>query len=160
LSFLMLGVTLWLLERARSGDRLSLWLLPAVCLLWVNLDSWFLFGPLTIALYLAGELLQLLGAEHKEQALPPARLGIVLLACLGACLINPFHFRAFELPAPLQFGQAASAFASDNYFRILYLAPWEETYYSDTRVGLSAAGLAYFVLLLAGLVSFDLLAYH
>jgi hypothetical protein len=167
LSFLLLGVTLWLLERARAGDNRSLWMLPAVCLLWVNLDSWFLLGPLTVGLYLAGELLQKVAGAHGESgnepdkkeptALPPARLGVVLVVCLAACLVNPFHFRAFTLPAPLQFGDTVNALAEDAYFRSLSLAPWQDLYF-DTRLGLSAAGLAYFALLLAGLASFAMTA--
>src|SRR5205085_12321507 len=50
-SLLLLAVCLWLLER---GGR-AWYALPIVCALWVNLDNWFLLGPLTIALFAVGE---------------------------------------------------------------------------------------------------------
>jgi len=69
LSFLFLGLTLWLLYRperlrAKASEqpgRSSLrawWLLPPLFALWVNCDQWFFLGPSVVALYLAGELLQ------------------------------------------------------------------------------------------------------
>jgi hypothetical protein len=158
LSMLLLGVTLWLLERARGGHKPSLWLLPLVCLLWVNLDAWFLLGPLTVGLYLLGELLQRVAGEEKEApALSPVLLGVALAACLAACVVNPFHVRAFALPAALQFNETATTLAKEPQFRHFFLAPWEDNYFHP-RIGLSAAGLAYFALLLAGLASFAMTA--
>ncbi len=83
LSFLFLGLTLWLLHRPRrlrervgqafqpdrqafqpdrqAGKpdlRRSWWLLPPLFALWVNCDAWFFLGPLAVALYLVGELLE------------------------------------------------------------------------------------------------------
>jgi hypothetical protein len=158
LSFLLLGVTLWLLERARGGHKLALWLLPVVCLLWVNLDAWFLLGPLTVGLYLLGELLQRVAGEEKETpGLSPVLLGVAFAACVATCVINPFHVRAFTLPAALQFTETASTLGKDRQFRHFFLAPWENDYFHP-RIGLSAAGLAYFALLLAGLASFAMTA--
>src|SRR5947209_15935469 len=53
LSLLLLAVCLWLL---RTGGR-ALYALPALVALWVNLDGWFLLGPLLVALFGLGPLL-------------------------------------------------------------------------------------------------------
>src|SRR5262249_61760900 len=66
-SYLFLAVTLWLLQRPRfeAGEKASwltapksYWLLVPLFVLWVNLDSWFLLGPLAVGLFLLGEVLQ------------------------------------------------------------------------------------------------------
>ena len=72
ISFLFLGATYWLLHlprrletrtaEAKKGPPrrlfLAWWLIPPLCLFWVNLDSWFFLGPITVALFLVGETLQ------------------------------------------------------------------------------------------------------
>ena len=81
-SCLFLALTLWLLERARRPPKVAaanpfLRYVPllVLCVLWVNLDAWFILGPLTIALYLAGEALLRSRAPVKDQRsldqLPP-----------------------------------------------------------------------------------------
>src|SRR5207248_10634445 len=111
-SYLLLGVTLWLLVSGRRGAEEGAspggrwWLVPGVCLLWVNLDSWFLLGPATVALFLVGELLQR-QLEPDQDTLPPARLralGVVLGVSVAACVVSPHHFRAFMLPPALGLG--------------------------------------------------------
>src|SRR5262245_24274354 len=67
-SFLFLGLTLYLLYRGSRiegaapssilNPRYSIWLLPLLFVLWVNLDGGFLLGLLAVGLYLLGELLQ------------------------------------------------------------------------------------------------------
>ena len=51
--FLFLGLTVWLLVGSQTVPRRA-WLIPPLCLFWVNLDAWFLLGPLAVALYTAG----------------------------------------------------------------------------------------------------------
>src|SRR5262249_36220219 len=97
-SLLFLAVTLLLLQRRpRPGAPLvrdpRWWLVPLFAL-WVNLDAWFFLGPLTVALWLVGEVLQTyLPQARPTEAEPepngPARLGLLLGAGLVACLLNP-----------------------------------------------------------------------
>src|SRR5262249_29876782 len=66
-SFLLLGVTLYLLHRpyqlrardsaAQRTYEVYWWLVP-LFVLWVNLDGWFLLGPLTVGLWWVGGVLQ------------------------------------------------------------------------------------------------------
>ncbi len=164
-SYLFLALTLWLLERPRllheaqaSGgeqptDRFgSWWLLPPLFALWVNLDNWFLLGPLTVALYLVGTLVQ--RSTSPTLAGVPARLGLVLAVGVLATLLNPYHLHAWTLPYQLGLSGAARALNNDAQFRGAFSSPlfFGGIYYSSS-VGLSVAGMSYFLLLLLSLVS-------
>jgi tetratricopeptide (TPR) repeat protein len=183
LSYVYLGLTLFLLRRprwnpppipdapAKKGKAKvampvtvgypfkAFWAIPPLCILWVNTDSWFFLGPLTVALYLAGELIEQAQTQPDERAERPLpgelkTLGYVLVVSIGACFINPHHYHAFTLPAQLGFNNAGETLRSDSQFRVLFLSPFEDLYYTKPRLGLNVAGLAYFPLLLLGLLSF------
>ncbi len=159
LSYLFLGATLWLLTAGPSGGK-RWWWLPPLFALWVNCDAWFILGPLTVGLYLAGELVQrTLSGEASDSDEPNAaetrKLGFVLVVGVAACFVNPHHFHALKLPVELGFAPAGSAIEADPQFRPLFLSPLRKEYYAH-NLGLSAAGLAYWPLLLAGLISFSM----
>jgi tetratricopeptide (TPR) repeat protein len=164
LSYVLLALTLYLLVRVGPGSR-RIWFLPLVCLLWVNVDEWFFLGPATIALFLIGELVQhflnrratgtVAGATTGDQARGNSVrvLGLVLVASIGACLVNPYHVRAFTLPAPLNPQVIQSAAAGDPLLKHLFLSPLQQDYF-QRNLYLSAAGLAWFPLVLLGILSF------
>jgi tetratricopeptide (TPR) repeat protein len=168
LSYLFLAVTLWLLRQTEPGGEKpagrrwlpSGWLLPVLMVLWVNVDAWFLLGPLAVALYLAGEIIEELAptAAPKRTGLSERtrRLALVLPACLAACLINPHHVHAFQLPWELSLPPAAEALSGDYEFGALFLSPLDSRYLESPWLGQTVAGLAYFPLILLGLVSFAL----
>jgi tetratricopeptide (TPR) repeat protein len=170
ISYLFLALTLYLLCRPIEGRAeggapagrfpyLSWWLLPALFLLWVNLDAWFLVGPLCVALFLLGESVRYFLARGEEAPGEDKRaliqLGLVLVVGLAACLVNPYHVHAFRLPNYLGASAALEAFGPRSPYRSLDLSLLDPTYY-EANVGLSAAGLAYFLLLAAGIVAFAL----
>lgn len=167
-SYLFLGLTVWLLQKPAVADvgakrraptpasNKRLWLLPVLFLFWVNLDAWFLLGPLTVALYFIGELLQ--DALRPVAAGPDRRdpndnktLGLVLLAGIAACVINPHHINAFQIPAQLTDVGAAGVLQHDRRFEIFFLGAID--YYKGGD-GWSVDGIAYLVLLGLGVVSF------
>jgi hypothetical protein len=169
-SLFFLGLTLWLLHlprqlRARTDANappqrpfLPYWLIPPLCLLWVNFDEWFLLGPATVALYLLGETLQdwFGPANAKADAAAPGErraLLLVLLASIVVCLVNPHHFHALALPQELGVTEAADALRHDPQFRALFVSPFEGSYFYPFT-GLNAAGLAYYPLTLLGVISF------
>jgi hypothetical protein len=114
-SYLFLGLTIYLLTKpgrqpeegmaGAGGIRGFLaarpaWLAPPLFVLWVNLDDWYFLGPLAVGLFFVGAALRrlFLGAETHA----PGRLrdlALVFAAGLLACLVNPFHYHAFTLPA-------------------------------------------------------------
>ena len=160
LSFLFLGVTLWLLTAMRRNGKRFWWLLPPLFALWVNCDSWFFLGPLTVALYLLGELggmrLSANGAKPQANCQRELRtLGLVFLSGLAACLLNPHHVHAFTLPPEFGLTPAGDLIAHEPQFRSLFLSPLRKDFY-EPYLGLSVAGLAYWLLMLLALASFVL----
>src|SRR5579875_2651666 len=149
LSFLFLGLTIFIVSK---GETRLWWLLPPLFALWVNCDSWFFLGPLTVGLYLVGGLI------HQPEA--PARTfrsgaaaWLVLLVGIAACLINPHQVRAFTLPPEFGLTATGNLLENDPQFHLLFLSPLSKDYYKPFS-GLSVAGLAYWPLLLLGLASF------
>jgi hypothetical protein len=187
-SYLFFGLTLYLIHRAlheggaftlRGRPVSPLWLLPPLFALWVNLDGWFILGPLTVGLFLLGAGVQRLtaGRTGAGAALAPGSaadvrtLGLVLVVGLAACLVNPYLHRAFTLPLDLAYpladllpeGLVASGVSAREVLAAMpqsYLdvSPFNDLYWSNTGFGLNVAGMAYFPLLMLGLVSFALLA--
>lgn len=160
LSYFFLGLTLYLLYTTPPGSR-RLWALPAVCAVWVNSDGWFFLGPVTIGLHLLGEVLDPMLSPPKPGEPAPDRahvrtLGLVALASLAACLLNPYHVFAFTPPALLS--QTGSPLASEPQLRAFFVSPFTDyKLYLREDFGLSVAGMAYPVLLLGSLASFGLL---
>lgn len=170
ISFLFLSITVYLLVVPGLG-RAALnavghsalrpfrwrWLLVPLFALWVNLDSWFLIGPITVALYLLGQALQQRLAPAPEDSPLPGELRelcIILALGLAACVLNPYHVRVFAtLPPEVWPAVTDSPLLQDDLFRDLSLSPLGR-YYSLTGGGRTVAGWSYIALLLVGIVSF------
>jgi tetratricopeptide (TPR) repeat protein len=164
-SFVFLGLTLYLLQRPRPADRTwprHLFLLPMLFAVWVNLDSWFVLGPLTVALYLIGQLIQQTVASGKPIDGNPRpgesrQLAVILGAGLVACLVNPFHIRAFTLPEELwALSFARESLNAEQQLRGYLISPLKGEYMTPA-LGLNPAGLAYYALVVVGMASFFLL---
>jgi hypothetical protein len=160
------------------------WLLPLLFALWANIDGWFLMGPLAVALALVGELLQRLGqpagaADASFQARRLRTLALVLPVGLAACLLNPHLHHVFVLPPELAdlvlrtggWLPASMLTSATNLHAIgqhdpqilqvlayYWQSPFSVDYWSSPARGLNVAGLAYYPLLVLGLVSFALTA--
>src|SRR5207249_2766971 len=114
LSLLFLAVCLNLLLVGGRAVRV----VPVLIALWVNVDGWFLLGPLLVALFLIGERV-----GPRESARLPRWL---LPACLLACLASPHHVRALTLPAELSPAVWSSALRDDPrpQFAGFFASPW------------------------------------
>jgi len=168
-SFLFLGVTLWILAREGKKERTPeshgwrvlftsaparLYVLPVLFLFWVNLDAWFFLGPLVVGLYLLGEIAD---RVMGRQAAPCEIRSLLIAGVLGtaACLINPHHYHAFVLPPESLPAVFLAPLKDDPLFHGLFVAPFTSGY-SSNAIGGNPAGIAYFVLLGLGLFSFGL----
>lgn len=159
-SYLFLGLTLWLLTTRGQAGRKRLWALVPLFVLWVNMDSWFVLGPLTVGLFLLGEILQEslgpdpIGVDARQ---PEDRRTLIAVLIVGvlACLINPHHIYAFAIPSALPLTEPGATLKNDPYFGAAYISPFSSSYF-EVNIGLSVAGLSYFVLVAAGLASFAL----
>ncbi|MFO0964365.1 MAG: hypothetical protein U0793_02085 [Gemmataceae bacterium] len=107
ISMLFLAFAVCLLYRAGAFGGIEpgrirprcLWGVPLLCILWVNLDAWFVLGPLLVLLVWAGAGLNAwLG---NENGIKGKDLGLAFLASLGACLLNPHFLAALTLPPEL-----------------------------------------------------------
>jgi hypothetical protein len=182
LSFLFLALTLWFLERARlpltptplpRGERgrgegqpavisfTAYWPLLVLFALWVNLDAWFFLGPLVVALYAVGQALQAFVGPDRDDPRAVRRgeagvLGLVLLAGLAACLLNPHHVYAFLAPpSQLAVSPAALELRQERLFQGLALSPFSADYFHPAQGG-NVAGCSYFLLVLLSAGSFVL----
>jgi hypothetical protein len=87
-SLVYLAAFLAVLGHADERPRL-LWILPVVQILWVNSHGYFVFGPMLVIAYLAGQIV----------ARRPSRPAAIACVCVAlACLANPYRLRMFELP--------------------------------------------------------------
>jgi tetratricopeptide (TPR) repeat protein len=160
ISYLFLGLTVYLLDQPRRRQAAATpgtpvpfwnarWLLPLICVLWVNLDAWFLLGPAVIALYLVGQLLE--GTPEAKSSL--SNLAAVLGASVLACLLNPYHIHAFRLPDQLGFSPAGHEL--QTIFSAFFITPLQNNYF-DASIHRSLAGLIYYPLVFLGFLSFVL----
>lgn len=149
LSYLFLGLTLWWLERTRPGVPTVRACVPLLLLfaLWVNMDEWFLLGPLTVGLYAFGGLL-----GDRPEAGGFRALGLACAAGFAVCLLNPHFARAFTLPEGLTPASLAGV-GEDLSGREPPGSPFRSVYL-QIGSGLTPAGVAYFPLVLLGLLSF------
>lgn len=176
-SFLFLGLTLYLLQRPEgitAAERAALpkwrrWLattdrryaLPVLFVLWVNLDGWYLIGPITVGLYALGEWLQdrfarIHGGVDAPLPGEMKQLGIVTAASFAALVLSPYHVRSFTLPAELSAFLSDSMLREDDWFSSFFYSSFDEKILAPNNVELyqNAASLAFLPLLLFSLVSF------
>ncbi len=121
-SYCLATIFLWLLwqHRSREVAPRTLFALPALMLLWVNLHIYFFFGLLLIGLFLLDELWTLIRARTD-----PARaktLGIVLAAALVATLVNPSGLRGALYPLRIFGNYGHTIFENQSL-------PWVEANY-------------------------------
>lgn len=126
LSFIYMGVVLWLLLRARSDEGRRLWWLVPVMLLWVNSHSLFVIGAYAIvcAMLAAGAArIGLLPASWRAGSdLGPSGTRRMLAAGAAACavtVVNPFGLEGMVFPFRLwsRINGSHAAFQAIGEFR-------------------------------------------
>ncbi len=117
----------------------------------MNLDDWFLLGPLLVGLFWIGDRIQPLPTRPRGMRPTPTWL---FPACLAACLCSPYHVFGFTLPADLSPLPFSGGLLQDVRFRSLYASPWLFDAAFRSPAGANLAGLAYFVLVALGIASF------
>lgn len=151
-SCVLFAVTFALLQRQSEAAHEVGWSLKRffpfllMFVLWVNVDSWFLLGPLAVAIAVVGAYLD----GERERA---RMFRIVFLLSLVACFLNPHHIRAFTLPEQLGMTGAGRLLRGHALFAGQFLSPLDKLYYRP-EIGLNAAGMAYFALVAVSAVSF------
>lgn len=111
-SWLLLGLTLLLLERRAAGQRSPLWALPLITAVWVNMQGLFVLGLVVVGCYFLGGWI-----ERRRPDLPLALWGGVSFL---AAFLNPYLHRGVLFPLTLLtrlsqgnvFGQTIGEFTS------------------------------------------------
>jgi hypothetical protein len=99
-SILFFTVELFILFRARRTEKIApLLALPPLFALWANLHIQFIYGLAVLGLFLGEVFLAQLPSlslypRHRPN-LSLGRVSLLLLACLVATLITPYHFRLY-----------------------------------------------------------------
>lgn len=93
-----------LLEANRGGRVQPLYWLPALFVLWANLHIQFVYGLLTLGIFVAANIAQQLLARFKTYpeylqppTLPLGRLLAILAACVVATCIGPYGVHLFRV---------------------------------------------------------------
>jgi hypothetical protein len=185
-SLLFLSVTLFVLAQVgifamkrdeSAPDRTRwLWYLPPLFALWANLDDWFILGPLVLGCCWLGS--GLAKWYPNGNPIPGKTIGMVFGVSLLACVVNPHHVHVFQLPSelaylvlsvgepigiPLPDSLVAAGRTAKELTRIEVNAPFaisslSSSYWQNPNLGMNAAGIAYYPLLILGLVAFTLVA--
>jgi tetratricopeptide (TPR) repeat protein len=85
-SYLLLCIFIYTLEKKKT-----LYMLPLLQILWVNLHGYFIVGPVLIFLYLAGGL-------FSEDRRAVKKLGVMFLLSVIACFANPYFYKGALYP--------------------------------------------------------------
>jgi hypothetical protein len=153
-SYLGFAGTIYILRRWENGaDHIkSIVALAVLFALWVNLDGWFILGCLLVGCWCLGQFLR----RENDSAIPgrARRLAALLfLGCLAPCLLNPNHVLAFLPRGEWLFSGVSQNLRPDSLLRAEFLDPAQGTYLSR-RFFQTGPGLAYWLLVFAGLWSF------
>jgi hypothetical protein len=100
-TIILFAVEMLIIDRVRrSGKPQSLWVLPLVFALWANLHIQFVYGLAVLGLLLCESFLaiafQPAGDKIDPPALAPAPLALVLVACVTATLLTPYHYLLYK----------------------------------------------------------------
>lgn len=154
------------IEPERVNSRLLLVGAPILCLLWVNMDAWFLLGPLVLGLTWGG--LALNRKLGGESLVPTSVLGKAFLFSVLACLVNPHLHKAFVLPTELGYAllniglPVPEWLAPGGYTlkeiqnQVIQMGPLDGAYFRNPNLGGNIAGWSFFAVLGLGLLTFVL----
>ena len=99
-SILFFTVELFILFHVRRTEKIApLLALPPLFALWANLHIQFIYGLAALGLFLVEVLLSQrpslsLHPRHRPE-IPAGRVSLLILVCLAATLITPYHFRLY-----------------------------------------------------------------
>ena len=144
-SLLLASLWLLILERSERNQNL-LWWTPPLLVLWVNLHAGFAIGPMFLALFLLGELLEKMFSSSFFTSSPRLRaLSLALLLNLLVIPLNPNGTRMFWYPLQTLRSKAMQGsideWASPNFhqaeqlpFLLLLLATFATLAWSRPRI--------------------------
>ncbi|MEA1946984.1 MAG: hypothetical protein U9N83_06730 [Thermodesulfobacteriota bacterium] len=132
-SLLLMVIWYYLLDEYQYNHKNYLYFFPPIMLIWVNLHGGFLAGFILIGIYLFGNTVKLITSQDikRDNYKKKVRLlGLITIACLFVCLINPYGYRILLFP----FNLVSNKFIMDHIrefmtpnFHLLSVKPFEIT---------------------------------
>ena len=168
-SMLLMGITLWLCENETllKNPKRFLLLIGLLHLFWVNLDQWFILGPMILFLYwVNGYLLspQEILASWRDQGSEASKASrsrsanpylYPLLIAIAATFLNPYFHRAWVFPIEIFGGEIATVAKEDPELRSFFTGIFNAHILRfDNNVYSPAIAIGIYALFLYGLVSF------
>ncbi len=108
LGYVFLLTTLIWLEKFRQGKHKTLWLLPLLFVIWVNVHGTFTFGLAALGLYWVSGLVDFrFGQIRSERWTDKQRrhLGLVMLLSVAALVVTPYGTQLAANPVQMAFFQ-------------------------------------------------------
>jgi hypothetical protein len=104
--FSMLFVLLWyfLLEAHQDNKKNIVYLQVPLMLLWVNMHAGFIIGFVLNAIYLFGNMVELISSPMSQKNILKKKaifLGLITVACLIVSLVNPYGYEILIFPFKL-----------------------------------------------------------
>jgi len=162
ISFFFLAWTFWYLERRfwkgslnPTGPKslISFWPLLGLFAFWANIDRWFVMGLLIVLCYFVGAVVSRPRARVCDSSPLSARsLGLLLLACVAVCSLNPHHIYVFRPLFDTISSEVSMQLQRDASLRATFVTPFREVYFSKSFL-VHPAGVGYWALAVGGLLS-------
>ena len=114
LTWVLMGLTFWILETRADRGRKFLFLLPVIQLFWVNTEGLFFLGLVSMGAYVLSDL-----THHGR--VDPKLLKFSWMSA-GACLLNPHFFKGFFFP--VSFLSSLGSSSIYKYTIAEFQSPW------------------------------------
>jgi len=133
ISLFITSLFLYLLDRHRTERKLIFIVpLPLITLVWVNLHAGYFLGLAIVAIYIAGDLIDLLKAEFQKTTppdVPTLKFILILCAVLGcsilATLANPNGLHILLYPFQTLTSQAMQQFIQEWFSPDFHQLEWQ-----------------------------------
>jgi hypothetical protein len=119
LSWVFLSLQLLLINNFLKGNRLSLYLIFAVQVIWINFHSLAILGPIVFLIYFIGVYIET--KKFNKQ------LGIIVIGSILSCLINPWFLDGLLFPIK-QFG----LIQNNNNLQNIYIGEFQSLFNSKS----------------------------
>ncbi len=127
-SILMLLIWYFILEEYQHRGKWTIYYLPLLMILWVNLHGSFILGFLLIGVYFLGNVIEaFISTQERRTSLRKKQKGILIIGilCFFAVFINPFGYRILVFPFSLIFEKSlinySSEFLSPDFHHIFFI---------------------------------------
>lgn len=97
-SYIFMAIWLVIVDGYCNGNKKKMiWVLPVIGILWVNVQSSFVYGFVILGLYLAGDFFDFLVSGDKIKLKNSIVLFIIMLLNLVTSAINPFGLKNYKV---------------------------------------------------------------